>query len=221
MGCDPGALAQHVCGSHRLRTNLPARPRANASPDPLLTVGQPKSPHRWVRPGNPHIPKRRRPEARRPEAPLSRRRVPRDPQAQGTGSERGVALGSEATCGLCSPLGSVSPWAGKGADHVPGAPRRGLTRGAPRPDGAGERRRQSRQCGKIPVSADVPGYVQMARDPRRTVDKEARTTSTRTATAEMQLKRGLRPRAALPGLDPAQPVLQRPLVERSPSSASA
>ena len=53
MGCDRGALAQHVCGSHRLRTNLPARPRANASPDPLLTVGQPKSPHRWGGQGTP------------------------------------------------------------------------------------------------------------------------------------------------------------------------
>ena len=153
MGCDRGALAQHVCGSHRLRTNLPAIPGAHASPDPLFTVGQPKFPHRWVRPGDPHIPKRRRPEARRPEAPLSRRRVPRDPHAQGTGSEPG-AEGSEATCGLYSPLGSVSPWAGQGADHVPSGSRRGLTRGAPRPDRAGERRRQSQQCGKIPVSAD-------------------------------------------------------------------
>ena len=45
MGCDRGALAQHVCGSHRLRTNLPAIPRAYASRDPLLAVGGPKSPH--------------------------------------------------------------------------------------------------------------------------------------------------------------------------------
>ena len=175
MGCDGGvwgALAHHECGSHRLRTNLPARPRAHASPDPLLAVGGSKSPHGWVRPGDPHILKRRRPEARRPEAPLSRRQVPRDPHAsQGTGSEPGAALGSKTTCGLRSPLGSVSPWAGEGADHVPGTPLRGLTRGAPRPDGAGERRRQSRQCGKTPVSADGPGYVQMVWNPRRNVDK--------------------------------------------------
>lgn len=213
-------LAHHRCCSHRLRTNLPARPRAHASSDPLLTVGGSKSPHGWVRPGDPHILKRRRPEARRPEAPLPRRQVPRDPHAsQGTGSEPGAALGSKATCGLRSPLGSVSPWAGEGAGHVPGAPRRGLTRGAPLPDGAGERWRQSRQCGKMPVSADGPGYVQMVWNPRRNVDKRARTAFTLTATAEMKLRRGLRPRPALPGVDPAQPVLQRPLVEWSPSSA--
>ena len=46
MGCDRGPLApQRRCGSHRLRTNLPAIPRAYASRDPLLAVGGPKSPH--------------------------------------------------------------------------------------------------------------------------------------------------------------------------------
>ena len=76
-----GPLAQRGCGSHRLRTNLPPRPWAHASPDPLLAVGGPKSPHRAS------------PGTRRSKTALAGGAVTRGPFVKNTSAERSTCSG--------------------------------------------------------------------------------------------------------------------------------
>ena len=118
MGCDRGPLAQRGCGSHRLRTNFPARPWAHASPDPLLAVGGPKSPHRAS------------PETRRSKTAPAGSAVTRGPFVKNRSAERSTCSGgnrlrTQSGPGLGAdlhsptPRASVSLLSGAGGDGEP------------------------------------------------------------------------------------------------------